>query len=115
MKSLKMEASLTGAYAPLPTPAARRSHNRRWGGLDPCTSSQSMDPTAPPFIPRQSVASAGLAYQTHMVEDFARYLARCELVSTGLNSTTVQRVTGHMAVIIHDRNHGPGPLRQRSA
>lgn len=85
MKSLKMEASLTGAYAPLPTPAARQSpHNRRWGGLDPCTSSQPLDPTAPPFIPRQRVASAGLAYQTHRVEDFARYLARHELASTGL-------------------------------
>lgn len=36
MKSLKMEASLTGAYAALPTPAARQSpHNRCWGGLDP--------------------------------------------------------------------------------
>lgn len=43
-----------------------------------------MDPTAQSFIPRQTMTSTGLTYQTHGMEDFARYLACCELVSTGL-------------------------------
>lgn len=57
MKPLKMEASLTGASAP--APAAHKSlRNHPGGNLDPRTSGQPMEPTAPSFIPRQNVASA---------------------------------------------------------